>query len=356
MSDFPRTIEDVSVEWLGTQLGGPPSALRGFEAEAIAAGVGIIGRLSRLWLRWAEPGAGPDSVVVKVAAGTPETRNLVTLFNFYGREVSFYRELAARTGTRTPHCYAAAFDPDAQEFVLVMEDGGAGSLVDQIEGCTPEQVETVVDELAALHASFWQNPELDGIAWLPRLNDPLFTVGLPIGLEQTWANATAILAGTVPDWFLARWDEFRAGVPALLGRLDALPRTLSHGDTRLDNLLFGVGPDPVMFLDWQIVLHTAGIYDLGYFMSQSVPVKLRQAVEVDMVARYRQRLVEHGVPAPPFEELWEGYRLASLFCVVYPLIGSGPADPSNERAMTLVRTVAERCFAAIDDLDALDLL
>jgi hypothetical protein len=111
-----------------------------------------------------------------------------------------------------------------------------------------------------------------------------------------------------------------------------------------------------MFLDWQIVLHAPGIYDLGYFMSQSVPVKLRQAIESDVVARYRQQLVDRGVPAPSLDQLWEGYRLASLYCVVYPLIGCGPADPSNERTMTLVRTIADRCFAAIDDLDALDLL
>jgi hypothetical protein len=355
-SDFPRTIEDVSADWLSAQLGGSSSALAGFDAEPIAAGVGIIGRLSRLRLRWAEPGTGPESVVVKVATGTPATKNLVTLFNFYGKEVGFYRELAARTGTRTPDCYAAHFDPDTQEFILVLEDGGAGCLVDQIEGCTSEQVATVVDELAALHASWWQHPDLDGITWLQRLSDPLYTIGIPIGLDQTWAAATTILGDTIPDWFLARWDDFRAGVPSLLGRLDALPLTLCHGDTRLDNLLFGVGADPVMFLDWQIVLHAPGIYDLGYFMSQSVPVKLRRAIESDTVARYRQQLVDRGVPAPPPDQLWEGYRLISLYCVVYPLIGSGPADPSNERAMRLVRTIAERGFAAIDDLDALELL
>lgn len=315
----------------------------------------MIGELGRLRLHWAEPGAGPDTVVVKAAAGDDTTQNLVRLFNFYGKEVSFYRELAAHTRARTPHCYTAALDPERQEFILVLEDGGE-FLVDQIEGCTAEQVGIVVDELAALHASWWESPDLEGIAWLQRLNHPLYTVGIPIGLEQSWAHTSAILGETVPGWFRSRWDDFRAAVPSLLGRIDALPRTLAHGDTRLDNLLFGVGADPVMFLDWQIVLHAPGIYDVGYFMSQSVPVELRRAMDRDVVERYRRRLTALNVPAPTFDELWEGYRLACIYCVVYPVIGGGPADPGNVRAVTLLRTVAERCFTAIDDLVALDFL
>jgi thiamine kinase-like enzyme len=354
VDDFPRRIGDLSVEWLRAHLGGGP--LTSFDVEPIAAGVGMIGELGRVGLHWAEPHAGPESVVVKVAANNPETRNLVALFNFYGKEVGFYRELAPRTPTRTPRCHAAYFDPEAQEFILVLEDGGAGSLVDQIEGCTREQVQTVVDELAELHAAWWESPELDGIDWLQRLRDPLYTVGIPIGLQQTWPHTSAILAETVPGWFLKRWDDFQAAVPELLQGLDALPRTLAHGDTRLDNLLFGVGDAPVMVLDWQIVLHAPGIFDVGYFMSQSVPVDLRRAIESEVVSSYRQRLVDRGVAAPTIEELWEGYRIACLYCVVYPVIGGGSADPANARAVTLLRTVAGRCFAAIDDVGAMDLL
>jgi hypothetical protein len=354
LTDFPRRVDDVTVEWLSAQLGGAP--LKAFDAEPIVAGVGMIGAVSRLRLHWLEPGAGPDSVVVKVAAGSDAARNLVTLFNFYGKEVGFYQELAARTRTRTPHCYAADFDPDHQEFILVLEDGGTGALVDQIEGCTSGQLEVVVNELADLHASWWQSPELDEIAWLQRLNNPLYTVGIPIGLDQTWVHTAGLLGDGLPGWFMARWDDFLAGVPSLLGRLDAMPRSLAHGDTRLDNLLFGVDGDDVMFLDWQIVLHAPGIYDLAYFMSQSLPVELRRAAEADAVAGYRERLLTLGAPAPPLSELWEGYRIACLYCVVYPVIGGGPVDPTNVRGLTLLRTVAERCFAAIDDLGALDLL
>lgn len=347
-------MADLSVEWLSAHLGGAP--LTAFDVEPIAAGVGMIGELARLRLRWAQPQAGPESVVVKVAAGKPETRQLVALFDFYGKEVGFYRQLASRTPTRTPRCHAACFDPEAQEFILLLEDGGAGSLVDQIDGCTREQVRIVVDELSAQHAAWWQSSELDGVAWLQRLSEPLYTFGVPIGLEQTWSHTSAILAETVPDWFHAHWDDFRAAVPELLLRLDAMPRTLAHGDTRLDNLLFGVGEAPVMVLDWQVVLNAPGIFDIAYFMSQSVPVELRRAIESQVVRSYRQRLVDLDVPAPSTDELWEGYRIASLYCFVYPVIGGGPADPADPRAVKLLRTVATRCFAAIEDLGAMDLL
>lgn len=354
MQDFPRRIDDLSLEWLSAHLGG--ARLTAFDVELIAAGVGMIGELGRVTLQWAEPQAGPASVVVKVAGSTAEARQLVALFNFYGKEVGFYRELAPRTRTRTPTCHAAYFDPDAQEFILLLEDGGAGPLVDQIQGCTREQAGMVLDELAALHASWWEDPELEHIAWLQRLCEPLYTVGVPIGVEQMWPRTSAILAETVPSWFTKRWDDFQAAVPDLLRRLDAMPRTLAHGDTRLDNLLFGVGDAAVMVLDWQIILNAPGILDVGYFMSQSVPVGLRRSIERDALASYRQRLVGLGVTPPDIDELWEGYRTACLYCFVYPVIGGGNVDPANPRAVTLLRTVAQRCFAAIDDVGAMDLL
>jgi hypothetical protein len=352
--DFPRTIADVTPDWLAAHL--EAGALKDFDVEPISAGVGMIGEVARLRLQWAEPGSGPESVVIKVAACNATGCNLVALFNFYGKEIAFYRELAARTRVRAPRCHAAYFDGDAQDFILVLEDGGAGALVDQIEGCSSDQARIVLDELASLHASWWESPELDSIPWLQRLSDPLYTVGVPIGLEQTWPHTSAILAETVPAWFLERWDEFRAAVPSLLRRLDEFPRTLAHGDARVDNLLFGVGADPLMMLDWQIVLHAPGIFDVGYFMSQSLPVELRRASEADAIGLYRQRLADRGIPAPSMEELWEGYRLACLYCVVYPIIGGGPADPDNRRAVALLRTVARRCFTAIEDLGAMELL
>lgn len=354
MDGFPRSVGDVTTEWLSAQLGAGP--LAGFDVEPIEAGVGVIGDLNRLRLHWAGPGPGPASVVVKMAAGNAAARNLVALFNFYGKEVGFYTELAARTRTRTPHCYAARFDPDTQEFVLLLEDGGKGALVDQIQGCDAEQVGIVVDELAGLHASWWESPELEGSSWVQRLNEPIYTLGIPIGLEQTWTHTTGLLGGAVPGWFAARWGEFVAAVPDLLARLDAMPRTLVHGDARLDNLLFGVGDDPLMVLDWQIVLHAPGIFDLGYFMSQSVPVPLRRSIEREALARYRQRLRDLGAPAPSTGELWEGYRLATLYCVVYPVIGGGPIEADNLRGVRLLLTVADRCFTAISDLDAMALL
>jgi hypothetical protein len=352
--NFPRRISEVTTEWLAAQLG--DAELEGFTLERIAEGVGFIGELYRLHLRRPRPATGPASVVVKVATPDPNAKRVAALFNFYGKEVGFYRELAERTATRTPRCHTARFDPDEQDFIIVMEDGGAGSLVDQIDGCDEAEVHVVVEEIAALHASWWQSPELDGIAWLQRWSHPLYTVGLPQGIEQTWRHAFDIFADSVPAWFLARWDQYRASLPDLLRRLDAMPRTLAHGDTRVDNLLFNAGDVPLMVLDWQVVVHGPGVFDVGYLLSQSVPVDVRRRIERDVLAFYRDCLLERGVSAPPMEDLWEGYRTSCLLAFVYPVIGGGNADPANERAVKLLRTVADRSVASIDDLGAMELL
>ena len=68
--------------------------------------------------------------------------------------------------------------------------------------------------------------------------------------------------------------------------ITAHPRTIVHGDFRMDNLFFGQreGDAPVVIVDWQGTLRGKGAHDLAYFLSQSMPVADRRANERDLVA------------------------------------------------------------------------
>jgi thiamine kinase-like enzyme len=354
VDEFPRRVGEVTTSWLQDQVGG--HELRGFSLERIAQGVGFIGELYRVRLDWAHPSSEPASVVLKTAVQDPAAKQVAALFDFFGKEVNFYRLLAPRTAAPVPKCYAAFFDPAEQDFVILMEDGGAGSLLDQVDGCDEARARIVVEELASLHASWWQSSELEAIDWLPRWSAPLYAVGVPQAIAQAWPHVGALLADSVPAWFRARWDDYHQAVPSMLQRLDGMARTLAHGDARLDNLLFDTGSHRVMMIDWQVPVQGPGVFDVGYFLSQSLPTELRRRIEADILTFYRRCLVERGVDAPSMDQLWDGYRTACLFSFVYPVIGGSNTQDGDTHGVRLLQTAASRCIATIADQSAMELL
>ena len=57
----------------------------------------------------------------------------------YAREVFFYADLSRTVDIQAPRCFAAEFDPDTHDFVLLMEDLAPGVQIDQMSECSTEQ-------------------------------------------------------------------------------------------------------------------------------------------------------------------------------------------------------------------------
>ena len=71
--------------------------------EPIGVGVGIVGQLARLQLRYEGPAKGaPGMVVLKMPSEFPENRAVGDHFNFYEREGRFYQQIGAKLNVRTP--------------------------------------------------------------------------------------------------------------------------------------------------------------------------------------------------------------------------------------------------------------
>jgi hypothetical protein len=54
--------------------------------------------------------------------------------------------------------------------------------------------------------------------------------------------------------------------------------------------------------------------------------------------------------------MWEDYRTAALFCLVYPIVASRGMDLSDPRQRGLVDCMNQRLGRAIDELSLADLL
>ena len=92
---------------------GADSAVAEVAHEPIGVGVGIVGQLARLQLRYEGQAEGaPGMVVLKMPSEYPENRAVGDHFNFYEREGRFYQQIGAKLNVRTPRCYWNHIDPD----------------------------------------------------------------------------------------------------------------------------------------------------------------------------------------------------------------------------------------------------
>jgi hypothetical protein len=357
---FPASPDELTPDWYGAALRsrgliGDDVEVTSASAEAIGVGVGILSLLWRVTLGY-DGGEGPPTAILKLPHTVAGARETAHAFRFYGREVNFYREAAERTPLGTAQVYAADLDPDSQDFVLLLEDLSDRTQFDQLDGCSLDDALVAAKELAAHHAWWWEDHDLLDADWTVRTNAPPNPQALPPTLRQSWPIIESEFAHLLPGPMLEAARRMPDACVDLLERIAQGPVTLLHGDYRLDNLFFDAGAeDPVVAVDWQICGLGRAPYDIAYFMSQSLTPEDRKAADEQVLRAYHDALRAGGVEDYSFEQCWEDYRLAILFCSVYPL-NAGALDLVNERAVALFSAMLDRSAKAILDLDALELM
>jgi hypothetical protein len=208
MPSSPTTTDEVTREHLtdALRLGGVignDTAVAEVDHHPIGEGVGIVGQLARLTLRYEGTAEGaPSSVVVKMPSQYPENRAVGEHFNFYEREARFYQQIGDKSPLRTPRCFHNHLDVDRREFLLLLEDLGDRTLISQIAGMDAARAGVALDALARLHAEWWDSPALDSLTWLPRLVDP---VNLSAGEQyrQSWPAYLERFGDQLPDGAVA---------------------------------------------------------------------------------------------------------------------------------------------------------
>ena len=349
MGGIPGAIEEVTAAWLAEVTGLPVTS---FEAQQIGVGIGVSSSVYRLVLE----GAGcPPSVVVKLPALDEAAVFTSSVLRMYIREVRFFEQLADRSPIRVPGCHHAAVDEATSRFVVVMEDLSDLRAVDQLAGMAPPDAERAVDALAAWHATWWGQAEpLAEAGVTVHLADPIYPAVVPMVFDEGWEKITG--AGIdVPAAIRAVQPGFNAALPGLLAHLAEAPTTVIHGDYRADNLVFC--PDgTVAAFDFQLIGTGSGAYDLAYFVTQSIEPADAGAQEQALFERWTAGLVAAGVPQPDLDGLWEAYRHAALFCLVYPVVASRGMDLDDPRQRRLVECMLQRFGRAVDELRLAELV
>ena len=366
--EVPQTSQDADAAFVTEALragGVLTSTTRVAEVEhdTIGEGVGIVGQLARLQLRYEGQAAGaPGTVILKIPSQYPENRAVGDHFNFYEREGRFYDLLADKVPVRTAACYWNHLDPATRSFGMLLEDLGDRTMISQIAGVSGQRAAEALRALARLHGTWWSASLLDELDWMPRLDEP---INLAAG--QQYRDAWPVFLERIGDALgreaLELGERTQVVFEDLLrdGIAEA-PVTVCHGDFRADNLMFddqAGGPDAVAVLDWQISHRGPAITDVAYFLCQSLTVEERRAHEGELVRGWYDELAAtvrqaHGTTLVdyPFDLAWEQYRRSSLGTTVYAVSAMGAMDVANERGRELVTSMAVRSFTAALDLGA----
>ncbi|MCY4417529.1 MAG: phosphotransferase [Chloroflexi bacterium] len=355
---IPDSAAAITAEWMQMALraGGASSVpvIRSVSVEVIGVGKGLVGTLARCRLTYDEgEHGGPTSVVVKLPGTDPKSRRMSKRLMLNRREFAFYSRIAPHAPIRTPALLYGDFDERSQRFVFVLEDLGAMTTVDQIEGLNAAQAMTAIRSLARLHGHFWNRPDQPPLVGCHDTLDPrlmplaqlAYLAFLPPALDNFDHLFTA-RRRRLAEALATRMLDYIADVATG-------PRTFAHGDFRADNMFFGSGDqDDFAVVDWQVSGLSTGPADLAFFLGGSVSTELRRKIERDAVEEYHAIICGMGVQDFTFDNCWSLYRQSMLGHLIVSVFVCGGLNQDDQRGRLLVETITRRILTAIEDLDA----
>lgn len=345
---IPKHPDDLTPAWFAEHLGWD---LDHVDVHEIGAGIGVSSAVYRARLTGSDV---PESVVVKLTAIDPAAAFTSTVLRMYAREAKFFNGFVDDVPVRVPAGYYGAVSDDGAEFVVVMEDLVGNRMVDQTEVMSDADAERAIDTLAAWHAHWWNRVDgmcESGVA--VALADPIYPAMLPGLFDEGWAKLNASHHCVPPEPLQPVGPKFGAKVAAMLASLSEGPLTLLHGDFRTDNMMFDAD-DQLILMDFQLIGVGSAAYDLAYFIGSCLDVDAAQ--ERALFERWTAALVANGVPASDLDGLWDKYRTAAVFCLVYPVVASRGMDLDVPREAALANVMMSRQARGAVDLDWLGAL
>ncbi|SCW61193.1 Phosphotransferase enzyme family protein [Sphingobium faniae] len=339
---LPLAPQDVTAQWLGEALA---RRFPGTRVERLDIGEILWGTGTKMMVSVAYNDAGrahglPEALCIK--AGLAEHRELVKFC--YQTEARFFAELAPRLTLGLPHVlYAAA---NADQGMVVMEDlRPTGAHICRVQQpLTRDQAAAFLDDLASLHARWWDSPALadDGeLGWLMR-HDPLpdeawGDFGRGQLQPESWAHYMGLPRSLGIPAICRDRETIHAALQDLRRVGEQGPRCVVHGDAHLGNMYLTREGKPG-FLDWQTTRRGHWAHDVAYFYISALDPLDRRAWEKELIAGYLAALTRHGVATPPSEgEAWRAIRAHIVYGLFYWMVNPVEWQAEENNAATAPR-------------------
>ncbi len=350
--ELVRRPGDLTARWLTEVLAGsdllePATSIDSFTVEPV--GTGQMGDTVRVAYRTGPADTGARSVIAKFASADEQSRSTGLMTRAYEIEVGFYGEVAPRIRTRMPRCYHRWCDPDTGWFVLLLEDLVGAVQGDQLAGCGVEAAAATLVELAGLHGPTWDRTDLAGLEWLQRGGDEAddFLAGLVTSL---WPGFVDRYRDRLDADHVALGDRFMGVLRPWLADRPAAT-TVTHGDFRLDNLLFRPGEVRPYVVDWQTAAWGAVASDVAYFVGGCLATDDRRRHGEELVDSYHLALETMGVTGFDRDRLDREYRYLCFGGLVMT-VGASMLVKRTDRGDQMFVTSLGRYAQQVLDLDA----
>ena len=389
LKEVPFSLEEIDAAWLTHALRDSgvieQQEVTHFTHRIIGEETGFLGEVAILTLEYSPPAPeAPSTMVLKIPTAL-KNRVMGQTIGVYEKEIRFYNQLKNVLKVRSPAHYYSALtavdDPDVvverlkglqklpvwliailsvivrivigfmpRRYVLLIEDVSHFRLGDQLQGCSEDDVLNALDAMAKLHSQFWGTEELDRMSWI-------VPVDLTAKLMET-ANIHAVRkyrksnADNLSDTQNRLLDWLEINGLRLTETLGRHPRTLLHGDFRLDNLCFDDTKGEVLLLDWQTMTSGCGGMDLAYFLSAALPIDAPAEKVSEVIEHYRQALIREGVEVTKDQLRWM-YELGMLSMLqrIAPILFQEMLELGSDRGPELMQGWIDKTYKRLEDVD-----
>ena len=360
---IPREPEEVTAEWMQQALtaGGatdlPP--VREIAWEEIGSGVSFLGTILRCQLRYDElkrPAEqktfAPKTVIVKLPSRLAKNRRLGRRLGLNRRGYDFYRLIAPQAPVRSPALLYGDYQAGGDRFVLVLEDFGGWQTVSHFDGASGEQTRRAIRAIAKLHGTYWNRTDQPPLNMFTDSFSPRRRILIQLVYLAHLAPTFERFGSFFSDDMRRLAETYAARIDSHIVRVAGGPKTLSHGDFRLDNIFFAAdGGEEIAIIDWQVSGLRCPLFDVSYFLVGSVATEVRRQIEREVLEEYTAIIGEMGVEGFTFEACWRLYREHSLANLLVMVLACGGLTLEDEARRRVVEVGLQRVLTAVEDLD-----
>ena len=175
-----------------------------------------------------------------------------------------------------------------------------------------------VDCLAAIHACWWNDPQLRAAV---ELRDDEWYARRTTSVSDIFVRFLAEVGGHLSPAMRAALEAVVDYHPILLHHPLNGNLTVAHGDAHCWSFLNPRDPatPPAYLIDWECWDIESGTNDLASLMAVQWFSDLRRELERPLVERYHRGLVAQGVTDYGFGACWNDYRFSVIERVLNPL-------------------------------------
>ena len=359
---IPNTPNAITSQWL-TEAFRSTGKFRNVIVTSIRtepiAELTCAGQLVRLHLSFNRTQSMlPSTLVAKLHAPDEPMRAKTRPFTPDKREILFYQQLANETPLRIPQCFYSAMNVTDGKYVRILEDLAPAKVGDQIRGSTAKEAALALRAIAGFHAYWWKSEKLEEFDWLT--DSPADSNAVNPWVLDQYRKAFPIFVDKVGALLTDAAKAFGEQLPEQLtdkSQFGKSPRTLVHGDFRLENMFFGasLGESSFAVIDWQDISRGEGVWDVAWFIGGCLQTTSeRQTEERQLLKIYHETLRANGISEYTFEVCWEDYRFAMSRYFLQAVLMVTSLNPENSRENNLAQAVSKRFISAITDLGLIE--